>query len=185
MAEEGGVSYRGISWQRTPKGRITWYDDDQRQWRIWRPGGDAPPLPPDWAPDAAGPPPRVARAGWTSPYRLVPLVLAVVVIILGIVVATSGSGAAKAAETKAAEALLGKCLPQNGTFQGHPRYGDTAVTCSSPAARVKIVQVLPGTPGSPQCPSDTTRLQLGYAGVQYPHQECAQPLGTTPTTAPG
>ena len=179
------TSYRGISWQRTPKGRLTWYDTEQSRWREWRLGGDAPPVPPQWAEQAPPPPPRVVRAGWKSPYRIVPLVLAVVIIVLGVVVATTGSSAAKSAEAKAAAALLGKCLAQNGTFQGHPRYGDTPVACSSTSAKVKIVEVLPGTPGSPKCPSDTTRLQLGYQGVEYPHQECAQPLSTTPTTAPG
>ncbi len=173
------ATYRGVRWRWDDAG-VGWYNDDAERWVRWVPGGDGPPPPPPW--ESAGlptPPPRVARAGWRSPYRLVPIVLVVAVVIIGVVQATSRTAHPVAAERASAEKLAGKCLPTKGTSHGHPVYGSSAVSCDLPVASVKVVDVLPGTPGSRPCPSATTAVQLAYPGVRYPHVECVRPVGST------
>lgn len=120
---------------------------------------------------------RISRPRWRSPYRIVPIVLAVFVVAVALFqsVGHSRTGLVRA-ETKAADALLGQCLAQHGTKAGHPSYSTTTVRCSSSAAAVKVVKVLPGTPGSPSCPAGTVAMQIPYQGVRYPHVECAKAL---------
>lgn len=175
---QAATIYRGVRWERNPSGRFRWHDDDGDRWILWKPGQDAPPRPPGWGGGGGedmGTPLRDkrARAGWRSPYRLVPVGLVILVVIIGAVQANRDKGPnPAAAETAAANELLGRCLVVNGTTDGQPRYEAQSVACSSPRASVRVVQVLPGTPGAPACPAATMTVRLAYPGVSDPHREC-------------
>ncbi len=176
------VRHRDVRWHRAPTGVIRWWNEDLNQWVRWRPGSDAPPRPPGWGPTTGGGGPatnRAARASWRSPYRWAPVALIAFVLVLALVQATKGSGGQDAAEAKAAAKLEGQCLKQNGIAAGHPRYSATAVACGAPGASVRVVRVLPGTPGARGCPSGETGLALPYPGVRYPHVECVVPVVAT------
>lgn len=184
--------YRGIRWRRDPGGKRSWYNEELERWQTWHPDADAPPLPPGWglgsAEEAKDPASggsvskpvlglRISRPRWRSPYRIVPIVLAVFVIAVALFQSLGNSRAGLIrAEKHAAEALLGQCLAQNGTSGGRPAYSTSTVSCGSSAAAVKVVKVIPGTPGSPNCPSGTTAMQIPYRGVRYPHVECVKPV---------
>lgn len=171
------VSYRGVRWRRDEAGTMAWYNDGIERWVRWYPGADAPPLPPRWeAESAPPPPPRLVRPAWRSPYRIVPVVLVVVVVVLGVYQATKATSNPVQAETRTAEALVGKCLAQNGTSGGHPRYQARPVPCSLPIAAVKVQTIRSGLPGSPACPAHTIAVQILTIGVRYPHVECVTPL---------
>ena len=173
-AEE--VTHRGIRWRRV-RGRVGWYDADQAKWVMWRPGRDAPPRPPGWDRRSTGGPVSRSRPRWLSGYRLVPLALAVGAVAFALFQVLGSSGNAVQSEATASAKLLGKCLAQDGTFEGHPRYSATPVPCDSPRASVKVVRVVATNPGSTQtCPAGTAGLQIGYSGVPHPHVECLQPL---------
>jgi hypothetical protein len=171
------VVHRGIRWQRAASGAMRWRDGDHDGWVRYRPGDDAPPRPPGWdGPGLVGAlrtaRPTLDRPSWRSPYRIVPVVLLVLIIVFAVVEATRGSGGQAAAETKAADGLVGKCLVADGSAGGEPRYSPKGVACSAVGAVVKVTKVLPGTPGAPSCPIGTTSVQLAYPGVRYPHQLC-------------
>jgi hypothetical protein len=158
------TTHRGVEWRREADGSLHFHDSDRGLWVKWAPGADAPPLPPDWAPK------RVARAGWRTKWRLIPVVITVAAVTIAVVQVLKPAGNQSAKETSTAEAMLGKCLHQHSGFL-------SPVACTSPEATFKVVQVVPTTPGSPQCPRGTTPVQLAvYAGVRYPHKECMQPL---------
>jgi hypothetical protein len=173
--------YRGIRWQRNPAGRLRWHDDDRDRWVLWKPGQDAPPRPPAWVssePEPLGTPlrDRRARAGWRSPFRLVPIVLVVLVVIFGVVQATRDKSSSVATlEKAAAEKLVGQCLVADGTADGRPRYDAGSVACTSPRASVKVIEVVSGT-GPSTCPKGTTTVQIAYPGVAHPHRECVRPV---------
>jgi hypothetical protein len=100
--------------------------------------------------------------------------LILIVVIIAAVQALRPSGNQVHAEASATAALLGKCLAQNGTAEGHPKYSSRPVPCTSPTAAAQVVRVIPSTPGSPLCPAGTTGVELPYAGVKYPHILCIQ-----------
>jgi hypothetical protein len=165
------TTHRGVRWQRDHNGRLRFYDGDGARWVTWAPGVDAPPLPPGWG----GPrrPGRVARPGWRSRWRLVPLGLTVVVVVIAVIQALRPAGNPVAKEAAASAGMLGACLVQNGTAEGRPKYSAKPVTCTAPTASVRVVKVIPSTPGS-RCPTNTTPMELPYAGVQYPHILCVE-----------
>jgi hypothetical protein len=181
--QKAATTYRGVRWERNSAGRLRWHNDDGDRWVLWRPGQDAPPRPPQWVsdPEPLGPLlNRRARKGWRSPYRLLPVVLIVAVTIIAIIQASGGSApgsSSVASEKAAAEKLLDKCLVAQGTSGGQLRIESQPVPCSSPQASVRVVQVLPGTPGSPSCPAGTSTVRLAYPGVAHPHQLCVKHLG--------
>jgi hypothetical protein len=164
------TTYRGIRWRRDADRGISFYDPDGDRWVEWAPGVDAPPRPPGWTPE------RVARPGRWSRWRVIPLVLVVAAVVLAVVQVLRPSGDPVAKEAKASEAMLGKCLAQHGTIDGHPKYSSTPVPCDSAEAAVKVVKVIPSAPGSPLCPGGTVGVELLYNGVKYPHIECVQAL---------
>ena len=166
------TTYRGVRWQRDDIGRLRFYDADGGRWVSWAPGVDAPPRPPGW--DRRRGLGTVPRPGWLTRWRLVPLGLIVVVLIIAVIQATRSHGNQVPKEAAATSALLDKCLAQHGTAEGHPKYSSKPVACTSPAAAVRVVQVLPSTPGSPLCPAGTTGVVLPFAGVKYPHILCVQ-----------
>jgi len=174
-AEGTRAVHRGVHWYKDPVGTISFYNTDSEEWVTWRRGADAPPMPPEWEKTAAakGRPPRPR---WTSPWRLIPLIGAAVVVVVAIWQVTRTSTGQESKETVATAALLGKCLSRHGSLDGHPRYSSKPVPCDSPSASVKVAEVLPTTPGSPACPAGTTGFEIPYAGVQYPHVLCLAPV---------
>ena len=104
------------------------------------------------------------------------MALVAFVIVIGVYQATKATSNPVRTETKAAEALVGKCLAEDGTSGGHPVYKAAPVACGLPTASVKVVVVRPGAPGSPPCPADTTPVHLPAVGVRYPHVECVTPV---------
>jgi hypothetical protein len=176
------VEHRGIRWRRPgPKGPIEFLDPNKASWVEWAPGVDAPPRPPGWEPAQApaygaagqGRPPR---PGWRTPWRLVPLAVTLLVLVVAVVQVFNPSANNVKQEAATTAALLGKCLAQSGTAEGHPKYSANPVPCTSPTAAVKVVQVLASTPGSPACEPGTTGFERPYQGVQYPHILCLKPL---------
>lgn len=157
--------HKGIHWWRDTQGRVSFYDPDAEQWRRWAPGGDAPPLPPRW--QLLGVPTRATRPGWRSPRRIVPAVLVLAAVGVAIYQSVAPSASNTAKEAKAAEALDGKCLARS-----HSGFSAVPVPCQSSAAAVKVVAVIPSTPGSPLCPAGTRGVELAYPGVRYLHIEC-------------
>ena len=116
--------HRGVHWYRDQTGAISFYNTDSEEWVQWRRGADAPPLPPDWTGSSL--PGRVTWPKWTSPWRIIPMIGAVIVVVLAVWQVTSTSGGQESKETAATAALLGKCLAQHGSLEGHPRYSDTS-----------------------------------------------------------
>ncbi len=170
VGDQVETTYRGIRWRRDPDGGISFYDSGGERWVVWRSGVDAPPRPPDG--NRPEPPARAGGQRW----RVIPLVLVAAAVAIAIVQVLHPSGHQVANEAKAAQAMLGKCLAQHGTVGGHPRYSATAVPCDSADAAVKVVRVIPSTPGSPLCPSGTVGVELLVNGVKYPHIECIQTI---------
>ncbi len=168
------TTYRGVRWRREEDGGVSFYDGDSRRWVRWAPGVDAPPLPPRW--NVLGVPTRVERPGWRSRWRIIPLVLVAAAVLIAVAQALIPPANSVKKEAAASAALLGKCLAQNGTAEGHPKYSTKTVSCSSPKASVRVVKVLPTNPGSPSCPAGTTPVEIPYPGVRYPHVECVAPL---------
>ncbi len=180
-AEPELVTHRGIRWRKDPDGTIGWYNEEAGGWLRWRPGADAPPLPPQWEADAARipAPPRVRRAPWRSPYRLVPVALVLAAVALGTWQATreSGSGATRLARREA-RAMVGRCLERTSTSGAAPAYSPSPVPCGSGRAAVRVVSVHEVSTAAPRphCPAGQTALQLSYAGTATPDVECALPV---------
>jgi hypothetical protein len=168
------TTHRGVTWQRDERGRLRFYDADGQRWVSWRPGVDAPPLPPGWGGPARGPVGGVRRPPWRSRWRLIPLALTVLVIAVALAQVLEPSGKQVGKEAAATAALLGKCLAQHGTAEGHPKYSATPVPCRSPTAAVRVTKVVPSTPGSPLCGGGTIGVELPFAGVAHPHILCIQ-----------
>lgn len=180
---EGGSSeteltiHRGIRWRRDPDGTIGWYNDGAGGWLRWRPGADAPPPPPGWEKAVGAPPPRLRRASWRSPYRLVPVALAVAVVVAGVLQAAGGGGASVRSARAKAEASLGRCLLRNAGSHGpSPSYSATPVGCSTPGAALRVVRVIPAGPHTPSCAAGQVTVALSYGGIT-PALECAVALG--------
>ena len=168
-ASRGETTHRGVRWRRDEAGDVSFYDESGGRWVRWERGADAPPLPPKW--QVLGVPTRVTRPGWRSPWRIVPVVLIVGAVVVAVFQSVLPSSNNTAKEAKAAAALQGRCLSKSG---GH--FSSAPVACDSPKAAVKVVSVIPSTPGSPPCPSGTQAVELAYPGVRYPHIECVQPV---------
>ncbi|MHB1928100.1 MAG: hypothetical protein ACYDEN_09910 [Acidimicrobiales bacterium] len=173
------ATYRGVRWRKDPDGAIGWFNEDAGGWIRWRPGADAPPLPPRWEADAARipAPPRVRRAPWTSPYRLAPVALILGAIAIGAWQATRDSGAAAARiASREAHALVGKCLARTSAPGVPVEYGTTPVGCSSHRAVLRVVAVHTARTTGPQCPAGDRVLELAYAGARTADIECAVPV---------
>jgi hypothetical protein len=106
----------------------------------------------------------------------VPVALTATVVVIAMFQALRPSASQVHKEATLTAALLGKCLAQNGTAEGHPKYSASPVSCASPTASVLVMRVISSTPGSPLCPSGTTGVELPYAGVAHPHILCVQPV---------
>jgi len=181
-ASTSEVVHRGVRWRRSPSGRTLWFNEGLSRWVLWEPGSDAPPLPPSWEPDepaaVAAPPPDNAmstRAPMRSPYRLIPLVIAVIIVALALWEATRPPGHATKADIAAAEALKGQCLVKEGGKPSFPLLSPTPVSCSEAKAYAKVVAVIvPGHPGS--CPLGSAVVQVLQTGVVGEPSECLLPV---------
>ena len=178
------VVYRGVKWRRSASGRIIWRNDGLRRWVAWSPGSDAPPLPEEWA---AGRQPGLAahlpghlpgdamsrRPPMLSPYRLVPIIIALVIVGVAVYQATRPPTRAPAADVAAAKALEGRCLARQGGTGAEPVYSATPVNCAAPDAAVKVVAVTVRGPGKAvPCPRGTTVAQVLKVGVVGEPFEC-------------
>lgn len=168
------TTYRGIRWQRDDDGHLRFFDAEGERWVTWSPGVDAPPLPPAWASSTrAG---GMERPSWHSRWRLIPVVLVVAALAVAIIQGLRPSASQSHKEAKATAALLDKCLPQTGFSGGRPQYSATPVPCDSPSAAVRVVSVIPSSPGSPLCPANTVGVELPYPGVRHPHVLCIETI---------
>ncbi len=141
---------------------------------VYRQGADAPPRPTGWDRPA---PTRPPRPGWRSPYRLVPVALAVILVVVGLVQAL-GSAQPVTSAVDRARALQGKCLSRTGTIAGVAAYSATAVACAAPDAAVKVVATIVGPAGSGHprsCPVATTLVELLCVEPVRSLQQPAQP----------
>ncbi len=170
------VTHRGIRWQRDSQGRIRWWHEDDQRWVRWRPGDDAPPRPSGWERRGSSGAPPLTRPAWRSPYRLVPLTLAVLILGVGLYQAfRTGSTTTSPAETRQAEAYLGQCLPKVSA-KPDAGYSSTTVPCSAPTAAGKVVAVVTFAQTKSACPAGTVVAVLTNTAVTHPHFECIQAL---------
>ena len=154
------------------------------------PGDGRAPLPPGWG-GAVGPGGAAARAEATaqagapnamtnrppmrSPYRLVPILIALFVVAVAIWQGTRPPRQATSADVAAAQALVGQCLVRTGGTASSPRYSPAVVPCSERGATVKVVAVLvPGRRGS--CPANSDVVQVLQPGVLGEPSECVVPV---------
>ncbi len=156
---------------------------------------------------AAASPPRpgnamARRAPMRSPYRWVPVLVALLVIGAAVYQATRPPARASAADIAAARALNGRCLARSGGTEASPAYSATSVACGSAVAAVRVVAVLvPGTSagasgtagssagagpgGAPgtgpeaalSCPKGSVEAQVLEPGVVGEAFECLAPVG--------
>ncbi len=175
------VVHRGVRWRRSSSGRTLWFNGGLSRWVLWEPGSDAPPLPPTWEADepasVAVPPANAmaTRAPLRSPFRLVPLVIAVIIVALALWEATRPPSHASKADIAAAEALKGQCLVKEGGKPSFPVLSPTPVSCSEAKAYAKVVAVIvPGHPGS--CPSGSAVVQVLQTGAVGEPSECLLPV---------
>ncbi len=168
------TTHRGIRWQQDDDGHLRFYDADGERWVNWAPGVDAPPLPPGWGESVRSG--GVERPSWRSRWRLIPVVFVVVALVIAVVQGLRPSASQAHKESKAAAALLDKCLPQKGVAGGRPQYSSTPVPCDSATAAVRVILVIPSTPGSPTCPANTVGVVLPYPGVRHPHILCIETI---------
>lgn len=103
------------------------------------------------------------------------MAVTVLVVVIAVIQVMHPSASNVKNEAAATSALLGKCLAQHGSAEGHPKYSPDPVACGSRSASVKVVQVVPSSPGSPPCPPGSTGFELPYPGVQYLHILCVKP----------
>ncbi len=173
------ITHRGVRWQRDSQGRIRWWFEDEQRWVRFRPGDDAPPRPAGWDRSRSGGPPPLTRPAWRSPYRLIPVALALIVLGVGLYQAlrSSGSAPTSAAETTQAEAYNGKCLPKVSAA-ADAGYSSTPVACTSSAAAGKVIDVVTWAQGKAACPPNTVVAILTTTGVSHPHFECIEPLAS-------
>ena len=114
------------------------------------------------------------RRSMASPYRWVPVLIVVAIVVLALYQATRSPARATPTEIAAAQALEGKCLARE---PGHPdTYSTVPVGCHVSSATVKVVAVvLTGKASS--CPRGSLYAQVAKPGVVGEPFECLQPLG--------
>ena len=108
---------------------------------------------------------RCARPGWRSRWRLVPLVLIVVVVVIAVAQVLRPSGNQVHKEAAGTAALLGKCLAQHGTAEGHPKYSSKPVPCDSPVRRRAGGEGHPEHARQPPLPGGDHRGRVALSGV--------------------
>jgi len=132
------------------------------------------------APTGPGGPPTDAmsrRPSMRSPYRLVPLVIALFIVAIAVWQATRPPARATKADIAAAKALKGECLARSGGTAKSPTYSPVPVSCTADDASVKVVAVLvPGSGRSAVCPPGSLVVQVLQANVVGEPSECVLTL---------
>jgi hypothetical protein len=132
------------------------------------------------APTKPGGPPTDAmsrRPSMRSPYRLVPLVIALFIVAIALWQATRPPARATKADIAAAQSLKGQCLSRSGGTAKSPRYSPVPVSCTASEASVKVVAVLvPGSGRSVVCPAGSLVVQVLQANVVGEPSECVLTL---------
>lgn len=197
------VEYRGVRWRKSVGGTVTWLNEGLGRWVTWYPGSDAPPLPPGWQleedlapaaadvagavpgpgavhstgalPAAAGP---VERKAMRSPFRVAPVVIVVMIVVLAIWQATQSPVKATPQDIATAKSLQGKCLARAGGTASSPKLSATPVSCASPSAAVKVVAVVvPHAKTGPRaCPAGAGLVQVLNPGIMDEPVECVEPV---------
>jgi hypothetical protein len=188
LSEETEVVYRGVRWRRASS-HVSWYNQGLGKWVEWGPGTDAPPLPAGWAhprDGGAGDSPTgqrrgerqnamATRASMRSPYRIVPIFIALSIVAVAVWQATRPPRHASSGDIAAAQALKGQCLAQIGDRKGSPAYSPVPVPCGQRDAAVRVIAVLvPGRRGS--CPRASTVVQMIQPDVVGEPSECVVPV---------
>ena len=104
-----------------------------------------------------------------SPYRLVPIVIAIVVVLVAVWQATRPPAHASSADIAAARALKGECLPMSGGTKAAPQFSSTPVSCSKSSAAIKVVAV---EAKASACPAGDGYIQVVQPGVVGEPYEC-------------
>ncbi len=117
------------------------------------------------------------RAPMRSPYRLVPILIALAILAVAVYEAVKPAARATQADIAAAMALRGKCLARGGGSASAPSYSTTPVACSSSQAVVKVVAVVSADARAGSCPRGTEVAVLVNAGVVGEPFECLEKLG--------
>ena len=112
-----------------------------------------------------------------SPYRIVPIIVAVLVVAAAVFQATRPVARASASDIAAAKALNGHCLARTGGTESAPRYSNRPVGCGTAGATVRVVAVLvPGADGRVvgSCPKGALAAQV-FQPVAGEPVECLAP----------
>jgi hypothetical protein len=112
-----------------------------------------------------------------SPYRIVPIIVAVLVVAAAVFQATRPVARASASDIAVAKALDGHCLARSGGTENAPRYSNRPVGCGTTAANVRVVAVLvPGADGRVvgSCPKGALAAQV-FQPVAGEPVECLAP----------
>ncbi len=139
---------------------------------VARPGGAPGPVAPPQATDAMS-----TRAPMRSPYRLVPILIALAIVGVAVFEAVKPPARATQADIASAMALRGKCLPRGGGTPSAPSYSTSPVACSSPQAVVKVAAVVSADAPAGSCPRGTEVAVLVNPGVVGEPFECLEKLG--------
>lgn len=120
----------------------------------------------------------VPRASWRSPYRLAPIAIALAIVAAGIWQGTHPALTATPQQVAKAKSLRGKCLAQTGGSAKAPQLSPIAVSCSSPQAAYRVVEVLvPGAKGEPRaCPTGDAMVRVEDTNVAGEPVECVAPV---------
>ena len=135
----------------SPSGRVLWFNEGLSRWVLWEAGSDAPPLPRAGsrteavaAPPAGAPPGNAmsTRGSMRSPYRIVPLVIAVIVVVLALWEATRPPATPPRPTSPPPRPSRASAFSRKATSPSFPVLSPTPVSCSAPKAYVKVVAVL-------------------------------------------
>jgi hypothetical protein len=181
------VVYRGVKWRRSGAGRILWFNEGLRRWVVWSPGSDAPPLPEAWRdalvgvgePEAPRSPSYLpeamrSRPKMTSPWRITPIIITLLVVAIAVYQATRVPRASRR-DISNAELLAGRCLARSGGTAASPTFSTVPVNCSSPLAAVKVLAVRLPNKGA-TCPKGTDFTMVLEPGVEGEPFECLAAL---------
>ena len=98
------------------------------------------------------------RPPMRSPYRIAPLVLVALIIIVAAYQATRPAAHASKQDIAAAEALKGDCLVKSGGTALYPDFSPKPVSCTAPNAFVKVIAVVLPLKGA-ACPAGSVGVR--------------------------
>jgi hypothetical protein len=98
------------------------------------------------------------RPPMRSPYRIAPLVLVALIIIVAAYQATRPAAHASKQDIAAAEALKGHCLVKSGGTALYPDFSPNPVSCTAPNAFVRVIAVVLPLKGA-ACPAGSVGVR--------------------------